>query len=575
MTKFFSILAEGDVETPPIISEQEFPPIINDYLNPVIKLDADGNIISYNLAFVQQFKYKGQDFKKAFLKKIKDEPGKLEQLFQNAKAGNQQSFYTKLTCHNERICDIHVNLIPIHMEEEVNIYVIIMNITDLIEKERQLLLAKNTEQNTVLLSTNYQMISPSKSIESFKVFSLGRDLVKALENNEMVLYFQPRVDTRTGQIKSAEALIRWEHPKWGIISPNEFLYIAEELGLIFQIEDWVLQEVCHQVKRWHEGMLNPVPISINISAAHLMKTNWLPTVKQRIQTAGISPTHIEFEITESTFLNNEEAVKNTIHSLKVMGIRILMDDFGKGYSTLSYLTQFPFDVIKIDQLFIRRMMECHNDMFIVKSIIYLARGLGIGVVAEGVETTEQLKFLKEQQCHEIQGYLFSRPVPVEEFEFLLQKKVLLPSDPNWKEKQRRRKFERINFLFPLAADMTLLSVAGKTMNVGNSNVLIEDISIGGLRFLSSLKLPVRKDIILLFETEILNQVIQVKGRIVWKGEEFDDVTEYGIEFIMEDRERSMIDHILSSFTELIKNGNSFPLYKMVKEDKYQYLKANS
>jgi diguanylate cyclase (GGDEF)-like protein/PAS domain S-box-containing protein len=422
---------------------------------------------------------------------------------------------------------------------------------------------------------NYMIISPSSSIESFKIFSLGRDLQKAIANNEMVVYYQPRVDTKTGRIDSAEALIRWEHPKWGLISPSEFIQIAEKNGFITQIEDWVLDNVCQQLRKWKEAMLWTVPISINISAIHFIKKNWLEYVEQTIQNAGISPTEIEFEITETALLNNEEIVKDTIKSLKEMGIRISLDDFGKGYSSLSYLALFPFDVIKIDKSFVQNMTDSQHNLFIVKSIIYLANSLKIDVVAEGVEKIEQLKLLQKEHCLLSQGYLFSRPVPVEEFELLMQKKVIEPIDPLLKEKQNKRRYYRVNFPYPLAADMTLFSFAGKTVHLGKARVLIYDMSIGGLRFFSNFKLPVRGDMILQFSTEILDKNIELMGRIIWKEEDNADITEYGIEFIIDEKEESYINSILNSFTVLMKSNISLDKYKMVKEDKYEYLQRKN
>ena len=266
-----------------------------------------------------------------------------------------------------------------------------------------------------------------------------------------------------------------------------------------------------------------------------MKQDWPSTVEKVIREAGIHPHDLEFEITESSLLNNKKMVKDTIDSLRELGIKIALDDFGQGYSSLAYLTQFPFDVIKIDKSFIQNMHQSDQDLFIAKSIIYLAKGLQIKVVAEGVETIQQLKILQKEQCDEIQGYLFSRPVPVNEFETLLQKRILPPMDPKLKAKQSKRKHDRINFPYPLAADMTLVSIAGRSMQLGKSNVLIEDMSIGGLRYLSTLKLPVRGDVLFQFETEILDKTIKLNGSIVWKEEINEDLTEYGIKFIISRR----------------------------------------
>ncbi len=419
---------------------------------------------------------------------------------------------------------------------------------------------------------NYHILSHSSSIQSYKTFSLGRDLKKAVENNEMILYYQPRVATHSNQIMSAEALIRWNHPEWGLISPHEFLTIAEENGLITEIDDWVLKEVCNQIKKWKKQQLPTVPISINMSAIHFMKKEWPSTVAKFIREADIDPYDLEFEITETSLLNNKNMVKQTIDSLRELGIKIALDDFGQGYSSLAYLTQFPFDVIKIDKSFIQNMHHNDRDLFVAKSIIYLAKGLQVKVVAEGVETIQQLKILQKEQCNEIQGYLFSRPVPTNEFETLLQKRILPPLDPKLKAKQNKRKHDRIYFPYPLAADMTLVSIAGRSMQLGKSSVLVEDMSIGGLRYLSSLKLPVRGDILFEFETEILDKTIKLNGSIVWKEEINEDLTEYGIKFIIGQDEQTSLARLLNSFDKLLKHSTSLPSYKMVKEDRSQYFK---
>jgi diguanylate cyclase (GGDEF)-like protein/PAS domain S-box-containing protein len=419
---------------------------------------------------------------------------------------------------------------------------------------------------------NYRIISHSSSIQSYKSFSIGRDLKKAIKNNEMILFYQPRVDVHSNQIISAEALIRWNHPEWGLISPHEFLTLAEENGLITDVDDWVLKEVCHQIKKWKTEQQQTVPISINISAVHFMKPNWPSKVATVIREAGIHPDDLEFEITESLLLNNKKTVKDVIDSLKELGIRIALDDFGTGYSSLAYLTQFPFDVIKIDKSFIRNMHESDRDLFIAKSIIYMAKGLQIKVVAEGVETIQQLKILQKEQCNEIQGYLFSHPVPTDEFETLLQKKILPPMDPKLKAAQNKRKHYRLHFPYPLAADMRLVSIAGRSMQLGKSNVLIEDMSNGGLRYVSTLRLPVRGDVLFQFETEILGKPIKLNGNLVWKEEINEDLIEYGIKFILSEDERTSLASLLNTFNKLLKNSTSLPPYKIVKEDKYQYFK---
>ncbi|MEH7254539.1 EAL domain-containing protein [Neobacillus niacini] len=422
---------------------------------------------------------------------------------------------------------------------------------------------------------NYHILSQASSIQSFKSYSIGRDIKKAVENNEMILYYQPRVDACSNQIIGAEALIRWNHPEWGLISPHEFLSIAEENGLITDIDDWVLKEACNQIKKWKEEQLHTVPISINISAVHFMKRDWSRSVAKVIQDAGIRPYDLEFEITESTVLNNESMVIDTINSLRDLGIRIALDDFGVGYSSISYLNQFPFDVIKIEKSFIRNMLLSDKNLHIAKSIIYMAKGLQIRVVAEGVETIQQLKVLQKEQCQEIQGYLFSHPVPVDEFETLLQKRILPPMDPKLKAKQNKRKHYRLNFPYPLEADMTLVSIAGRNMALGKSNVLIHDMSLGGLRYVSTLKLPVRGDVLFKFEIEILGKIIKLVGSIVWKEEINEDLIEYGVQFKYEKDEQTALSRLLNTFDNLLKNRNKLPSYRVVKEDPYQYFRRDN
>lgn len=419
---------------------------------------------------------------------------------------------------------------------------------------------------------NYYILSNYNSIQSFKNYSIGRDLKKAIGDKEMVLYFQPRVDANTNQIIGAEALIRWNHHEWGLISPAEFLTIAEENGLITEMDDWVLNEVCNQIRNWRNMGMFVVPISINISATNFLKSNWTNKVATIIREIGIQPHDIEFEITESTIFNDSVTVKNSILKLKELGIKIALDDFGTGYSSLSYLTHYPFDLIKIDKSFMRNMIHSKRDLHLTKSIIYMAKGLQLRIIAEGVETIQQLKMLQQEQCDEIQGYLFSKPVPVNEFEVLLQKKVLIPIDPNQKEAQNRRKHYRLNFPIRLEADMMLVSIAGRTMELEVSKVLIENIGVGGLRFISNLKLPIRGDVLYQFKTELLEESVTLNGTIVWKEEINEDLMEYGIKFTIEEEEQASLSTLLNSFIVLLKSSTNLPPYRKSDVDKYQYFK---
>lgn len=201
----------------------------------------------------------------------------------------------------------------------------------------------------------YQIFSSSLEIASFKLYNLEKDLYKAIDNNQLILHFQPRVEAPTGKMVSAEALIRWEHPEWGLVSPGEFIPLAEESGLIIEIGDWVFKQVCHHLKEWKQNNLNVVPISINISAQRFLTSDWITILNDTLKATDMDPTLLEIEITETTLIRHEKEISSAIHYLKQLGIKVALDDFGTGYSSLSYLTRYPIDTIKIDQSFIKNV----------------------------------------------------------------------------------------------------------------------------------------------------------------------------------------------------------------------------
>ena len=419
---------------------------------------------------------------------------------------------------------------------------------------------------------NYQIYSSLLNISSYKLYALERDLRKAIENKELFLHFQPRVDASTGKIASAEALLRWRHPEWGIVSPREFIPLAEENGLIIKIGDWVFQQVCQHIKMWQQMKLPVLPISINISAQRFLKNDFIETVEKVLKETNVSPRLIEFEITETTLIHHEEAVSSAIQLLKEMGISIALDDFGTGYSSLTYLKQYPIDTIKIDRSFIKNISVSGKDEMIVKSIIFLAKGLEMKVVAEGVETEEQLSFLRQQECNEIQGYLFSRPVNKEEFQSLLKKSILKPDcqQPKTGEISDRRKHYRIQLHYPLSARMSVVSIKGKKIDLGKTEVLLEDLGMDGLKFLSTIDLPVRPEILLQFETTIMNEQIKMAGYVVWK-QEIKDIHQYGLHFFMNGAEMERILTILNNFFDQYCNNSLVSGCSFVTEDKINYL----
>ncbi|HBB33039.1 MAG TPA: GGDEF domain-containing response regulator, partial [Cyanobacteria bacterium UBA9273] len=223
----------------------------------------------------------------------------------------------------------------------------------------------------------------------------------------------------TEQIEGAEALARWYHPKRGLVSPSEFIPLAEKTGLIVPLGEWVLKTACIQARAWQDAGFYPLRIAVNLSGHQFSQPHLGSLVVDILRETGLDPSYLELELTESSLMQNPEAAIATLQELKALGIRISIDDFGTGYSSLSYLSQFPFDVLKIDRSFVCQLTEDAKNTTITTAILQMAHGLNLKVVAEGVETSNQLAFLQGHQCDEIQGYWFSPPVSAEIFSELL------------------------------------------------------------------------------------------------------------------------------------------------------------
>jgi len=251
--------------------------------------------------------------------------------------------------------------------------------------------------------------------------ALEVELRRAIENGELELHYQPKVDIASNRVRSCEALIRWRHPTRGLVAPMVFIPVAEETGLIVQLGEWVLREACQQVRRWIDAGMPPVRVAINLSAKQFRQANLASVVKSALAEANIEPGFIELELTESSVMHNPEKSAETLASLSAMGSHISIDDFGTGYSSLSYLRRFPLDKLKIDRSFIRDLMKSPDDVSIVKAIISLAHSLRLRVVAEGVETAEQLDFLRQLGCDQYQGYHCSPAVVPDAFAELIMR----------------------------------------------------------------------------------------------------------------------------------------------------------
>ena len=267
---------------------------------------------------------------------------------------------------------------------------------------------------------NYQLHKSKTVVISREKLSLETNLRNALKRSEFHIYYQPKVDIRQGKITGAEALIRWFHPEKGLISPAEFIPMAEETGLIISIGEWVLHTACSQTKVWQEEGFAPFQIAVNLSRSQFIHRNLQERIIKIIQEVDLTPNYLELEVTEGLVMQNERAASRIMKAWQNYGIKISMDDFGKGYSSLSYLREFPFDVIKIDKSFIHNIMADSKTEAITIAIIQMAHSLNLKVVAEGVETQAELEFLQRHKCDEIQGYLFGPPLPISKFEQLLK-----------------------------------------------------------------------------------------------------------------------------------------------------------
>ena len=274
----------------------------------------------------------------------------------------------------------------------------------------------------------YEFYTAAFNIGSSERLALQSSLRHALEREELQVYYQPLVNLKTGRIVGAEALVRWQHPERGLVSPDKFIPVAEETGLIMPIGEWVLHTACKQTKLWQTAGFSSLRVAINLSSRQFSQIDLRKQLVQILMETGLDPKYIELELTESMLVQNTEVAIRRLNALKALGVEIAIDDFGTGYSSLSYLQQFPFDILKIDRCFIRNITENANNAAITKAIIAMAKSLNLKLIAEGVETEAELSFVYQQQCDGMQGFLFSRPVPAQEFEQLLKagKRLLLP-----------------------------------------------------------------------------------------------------------------------------------------------------
>jgi diguanylate cyclase (GGDEF)-like protein len=281
---------------------------------------------------------------------------------------------------------------------------------------------------------SYQAYSKSMTTTALQRLTLENDLRRALDRSEFEVHYQPIVDTYTGTVVGAEALLRWRHPELGLLLPSEFIPIAEENGLIVPMGEWILQAACMQNRAWQDAGFPRIRVSVNLSSRQL-KRRLSETISRALQMSNLEPRYLSLELTESVLVNHHKEGTEALHSLRAMGLHLAVDDFGTGYSSFSYLKHFPLDTLKIDRSFIREIATHPDDAAITTAIIAMGHALGLKVIAEGVETEAHLALLQKQGCDEIQGYLVGRPVPADRFVEHLARKRGTPGG-NGRRQQR-------------------------------------------------------------------------------------------------------------------------------------------
>ncbi|MDA8096138.1 MAG: EAL domain-containing protein [Clostridia bacterium] len=270
---------------------------------------------------------------------------------------------------------------------------------------------------------HYELYASSMNAKASERLLLENSMRRALERREFVVHYQPKINVKSGGITGMEALVRWQHPKLGLVLPGEFIPLAEESGLIVPIGEWVLKTACAQNKAWQDSGFPSIRVAVNLSARQFQLQNLVEVVSRVLKTTGLDPTCLELEITESIAMQNAEHTVSVLNQLNEMGIQLSIDDFGTGYSSLSYLRRFPINKLKIDRSFVAEIGTDSHNGAIASAVIVLGRSLNMGVIAEGVEREEQLNFLKDHDCFEMQGFLFGKPMPVEDFtHFLMAQK---------------------------------------------------------------------------------------------------------------------------------------------------------
>ncbi len=361
------------------------------------------------------------------------------------------------------------------------------------------------------------------NIDSYRKHQLGKDLRRAIDEDELFLEFQPKVDAWSGRITGAEALVRWQHPEWGRIPPNDFIPLSEESDLHIKLADWVLDRTCVALHGWQTRNLPVVPVSINVSPKRLLHGNYTETVKRVLKRHGVMPSLLEIEILETDVLSDSVKIHETLDQLDAANIRVALDDFGTGYSSLSYLQQYPIKSIKIDQRFAADLHENKKTQGIVRTILFMAEEFAMDVVIEGVETLEQLETVRRLNCRTVQGYLFSRPLSHQAFETALEERFLATMETAGPAGVRQA--------FSLEANVTIHKFHDRELQIGSTPVLLTKSSLRSLHFYARVRLPITDAIELKLLLPYQGEEIPIFIRLLGITELESDLFEYEASYL--------------------------------------------
>lgn len=340
----------------------------------------------------------------------------------------------------------------------------------------------------------------------------------------------------------------------------------------------MIQEVCKHLHKWKQKGYPLYPISINVSPKRFLRQELVSTITNCLEKYQLPPEYIELEITESSLLKNDQSVAKTLTRLQNIGVNIAIDDFGTGYSSFHYLQTYHFDTLKIDQTFIQFLIKEQKaetrEASIISAFLHLAHNLNIEAVAEGVEEYEQLEFLKQKQCDLVQGFLFSKPVPVSEFEQMMQTRYLKPKKQKQsiKPDRERRKYFRLQFSNHVQTKMSIIEIGSKQVNMGYAYVLVENISLEGIRFLSTLHLPVNKDIKLSFTIKLIDEIFHLQGTLVYRNEDKPNIFSYGIKFDISKGQQDQLAEVINKLTVATRFNREISGTNFIDEDAYIYLR---